>query len=103
MTSTHSCRLSASKPHDNRVKREQNPRYRHNNGLIRLKAAGRDTSDAERRLRLFQSNLRRFEEHRNQLRQMTQLTRHPLIKSFLSALDERRRADNAAMPESPGD
>jgi hypothetical protein len=33
--------------------------------IVRLKTKGEDTSDAERALRLFESNLRRFEEHRD--------------------------------------
>jgi hypothetical protein len=33
--------------------------------IVRLKAAGVDTSNAECTLRLFESNLRRFEEHRD--------------------------------------
>jgi hypothetical protein len=36
--------------------------------IIRLKAAGVDTWDAERALRLFEANLRRFEEHRDVLK-----------------------------------
>jgi hypothetical protein len=35
--------------------------------IVRLRAAGVDTSDAELILRLLQRNLRRFEEHRNSL------------------------------------
>jgi hypothetical protein len=36
--------------------------------IIRLRAAGADTSDAERALHLFDANLRRFEEHRDVLK-----------------------------------
>ena len=36
--------------------------------IIRLRAAGVDTWDAERALRLFEANLRRFEEHRDILK-----------------------------------
>jgi hypothetical protein len=36
--------------------------------IIRLKAAGVNTCDAERTLRRFESNLRRFEEHRDILK-----------------------------------
>ena len=36
--------------------------------IARLRAAGADTWDAERALRLFESNLRRFEEHRDILK-----------------------------------
>ena len=32
--------------------------------IVRLRAAGVDTGEAERTLRLFEANLRRFEEHR---------------------------------------
>ena len=35
MTSMLSSRPSVSKPHDNSVKREQNPHYSHYNGLMR--------------------------------------------------------------------
>lgn len=38
--------------------------------IVRLTAAGVDTSDAECTLRLFESNLRRFEEHRDILKSM---------------------------------
>jgi hypothetical protein len=33
--------------------------------IIRLRAAGVDTWDAQRALHLFEANLRRFEEHRD--------------------------------------
>ena len=33
--------------------------------IVRLRAAGIDTWDAERALHLFETNLRRFEEHRD--------------------------------------
>jgi hypothetical protein len=33
--------------------------------IVRLRAAGVDTWEAERTLRLFEANLRRFEEHRD--------------------------------------
>jgi hypothetical protein len=36
--------------------------------IIRLRAAGVDTWDAERTLGLFESNLKRFEEHRDFLK-----------------------------------
>jgi hypothetical protein len=36
--------------------------------LIRLRAAGVDTSDAERALQLLETNLQRFEEHRDILK-----------------------------------
>jgi hypothetical protein len=36
--------------------------------IVRLSAAGVDTADAERTLRMFESNLRRFEEHRDALK-----------------------------------
>ena len=36
--------------------------------IIRLRAAGVDTWEAERTLRLFEANLRRFEEHRDLLK-----------------------------------
>lgn len=36
--------------------------------IIRLKTTGTDTCDAERTLRLLESNLRRFEEHRDSLK-----------------------------------
>jgi GTP cyclohydrolase II len=36
--------------------------------IVRLRAAGADTWEAERTLRLFESNLRRFEEHRHILK-----------------------------------
>jgi hypothetical protein len=35
--------------------------------IVRLRAAGVDTLEAERTLRLFEANLRRFEEHRDVL------------------------------------
>lgn len=38
MISMHSCRPSASKPHDNAAKREQNPHYGHYNGLTMIRA-----------------------------------------------------------------
>lgn len=40
MTSMLSSRPSVSKPHDNSVKREQNPHYSHYNGLIPVTAVG---------------------------------------------------------------
>jgi hypothetical protein len=36
--------------------------------IVRLKAAGVDASSAERTLRMFEANLRRFEEHRDILK-----------------------------------
>jgi hypothetical protein len=36
--------------------------------IIRLRAAGVDTWDAQRALQLFEANLRRFEEHRDVLK-----------------------------------
>jgi hypothetical protein len=36
--------------------------------IVRLKAAGVDASSAERTLRVFEANLRRFEEHRDILK-----------------------------------
>ena len=36
--------------------------------IVRLRAAGVDTWEAERTLRLFEANLRRFEEHRDILK-----------------------------------
>jgi GTP cyclohydrolase II len=36
--------------------------------IIRLRAAGADTWDAQRTLHLFEANLRRFEEHRDILK-----------------------------------
>jgi hypothetical protein len=36
--------------------------------IVRLRAAGVDTLEAERTLRLFEANLRRFEEHRDLLK-----------------------------------
>jgi hypothetical protein len=36
--------------------------------IIRLRAVGADTGDAERTLRLLEANLRRFEEHRDSLK-----------------------------------
>jgi hypothetical protein len=36
--------------------------------IIRLRAAGLDTWDAERALHLFEANLQRFEEHRDILK-----------------------------------
>jgi hypothetical protein len=36
--------------------------------IVRLGAAGVDTWEAERTLRLFEANLRRFEEHRDLLK-----------------------------------
>jgi hypothetical protein len=36
--------------------------------VVRLRAAGVDTWEAERALRLFEANLRRFEEHRDFLK-----------------------------------
>jgi GTP cyclohydrolase II len=36
--------------------------------IVRLRAAGVDTLEAERTLRLFEANLRRFEEHRDILK-----------------------------------
>ena len=36
--------------------------------IVRLRAAGVDTLEAERTLRLFEANLRRFEEHRDVLK-----------------------------------
>jgi hypothetical protein len=36
--------------------------------IIRLRAAGVDTWDAQRTLHLFEANLRRFEEHRDVLK-----------------------------------
>src|ERR1700730_15202277 len=36
--------------------------------IIRLRAAGVDTWDAQRTLHLFEANLRRFEEHRDGLK-----------------------------------
>ena len=39
--------------------------------IVRLRAAGVDTWEAERTLRLFEANLRRFEEHRDALKGRT--------------------------------
>lgn len=39
--------------------------------IVRLRAAGVDTLEAERTLRLFQANLRCFEEHRDALKGRT--------------------------------
>ena len=39
--------------------------------IVRLRAAGVDTLEAERTLRLFEANLRRFEEHRDILKGRT--------------------------------
>jgi hypothetical protein len=39
--------------------------------IVRLKAAGVDASSAERTLRMFEANLRRFEEHRDILKKRT--------------------------------
>ena len=39
--------------------------------IVRLRAAGVDTWEAERTLRLFEANLRRFEEHRDVLKGRT--------------------------------
>jgi hypothetical protein len=39
--------------------------------IVRLRAAGVDTLEAERTLRLFEANLRRFEEHRDALKGTT--------------------------------
>jgi hypothetical protein len=39
--------------------------------IVRLRAAGVDTLEAERTLRLFEANLRRFEEHRDALKGRT--------------------------------
>ena len=39
--------------------------------IVRLRAAGVDTWEAERTLRLFEANLRRFEEHRDILKGRT--------------------------------
>ena len=36
--------------------------------IVRLRAAGVDTLEAERTLRLFEANLRRFEEHRDAIK-----------------------------------
>jgi hypothetical protein len=36
--------------------------------IVRLRAAGADTWDAERTLRTLESNLKRFEEHRDRLK-----------------------------------
>jgi hypothetical protein len=36
--------------------------------IIRLRASGTDTWDAERTLRTLESNLKRFEEHRDSLK-----------------------------------
>jgi hypothetical protein len=36
--------------------------------IVRLRSAGADTWDAERTLRLFEVNLRRFEDHRDFLK-----------------------------------
>jgi hypothetical protein len=36
--------------------------------IVRLRAAGVGTREAERTLRLFEANLRRFEEHRDVLK-----------------------------------
>jgi hypothetical protein len=36
--------------------------------VVRLRAAGIDTWDAQRALHLFEANLRRFEEHRDVLK-----------------------------------
>jgi DNA modification methylase len=41
--------------------------YEQKGKIIRLKTAGVDTSDAERTLQMFESNLKMFEEHRNAL------------------------------------
>jgi hypothetical protein len=40
--------------------------------IVRLRAAGANTLDAQRILWLLESNLRRFEEHRNRLRASVQ-------------------------------
>ena len=39
--------------------------------IVRLRAAGVDTLEAERTLRLFEANLRRFEQHRDALKGRT--------------------------------
>ena len=39
--------------------------------IVRLRAAGVDTWEAEGTLRLFEANLRRFEEHRDALKGRT--------------------------------
>jgi len=39
--------------------------------IVRLRAAGVDTWEAERTLRLFEANLRRFEEHQDVLKGRT--------------------------------
>ena len=39
--------------------------------IVRLRAAEVDTLEAERTLRLFEANLRRFEEHRDALKGRT--------------------------------
>ena len=42
--------------------------YQQKGRIVRLRAAGADTWDAERALRLFETNLLRFEEHRDILK-----------------------------------
>ena len=42
--------------------------------IVRLRAAGVDTWEAERTLRLFEANLRRFEEHRDPSQKQKTLT-----------------------------
>ena len=46
--------------------------YEQKGKIIRLKAAGKDTSDAERTLQMFESNLKMFEEHRDALQKTRQ-------------------------------
>ena len=46
--------------------------YEQKGKIIRLKSAGIDTSDAERTLQMFKSNLRMFEEHREALQSAKQ-------------------------------
>ena len=41
--------------------------------IVRLRAAGMDTWEAERTLRLFEANLRRFEEHRDALKKVERI------------------------------
>ena len=46
--------------------------YEQKGKIIRLKTAGIDTSDAERTLRMFEANLKLFEEHRDALQRTRQ-------------------------------
>jgi hypothetical protein len=46
--------------------------YEQKGKIIRLKSAGVDTSDAERTLQMFKTNLKMFEEHRDTLQSSRQ-------------------------------